>query len=113
MFQKITLRELEKFLKKYATNARVLDVGSGGSAYDKFFPNRVTVDIDPARNPDIVADAHHLPFKDGEFETILCTEVLEHIENPFEVEKEFWRVLKPGGQLILSTRFIFPIHDAP
>src|SRR3989344_8358827 len=40
-------------------------------------------------------------------------EVLEHVKNPFEVEKEFWRVLKQGGILILTTRFIFPIHDAP
>ncbi|MEK7177181.1 MAG: class I SAM-dependent methyltransferase [Patescibacteria group bacterium] len=113
MFKKITRRNLEEFLKRYATKSRVLDVGSGGSSYQKFFPNRVTVDIDPNREPDVIGDAHALPFKDGEFETVLCTEVLEHVKNPFDVEKEFWRVLKPGGILVLSTRFIFPIHDAP
>lgn len=113
MIEKITRNSLEKFLEKYATEKRTLDVGSGGSKYGRFFPNRLSVDIDPLRQPDIVADAHSLPFKDGEFEMILCTEVLEHVKNPFKVEEELWRVLKPGGVLLLTTRFIFPIHDAP
>ncbi len=113
MIKKITRRNLEKFLARHATEKRVLDIGSGGSPYNKFFPNRVTLDIDPARNPEIVGDAHNLPFKDEEFETVLCTEVLEHVRNPFVVEKELWRVLKSGGTLILTTRFVFPIHDAP
>lgn len=113
MFRKITRGNLDLFLKNYATESRVLDVGSGGSSYGRFFPNRLTVDIDPDRKPDIVADAEHLPFEDGEFELILCTEVLEHVKNPFNVEKELYRVLKPGGRLILTTRFVYPIHDSP
>lgn len=113
MFQKITRKNLEPFLEKYATDKRVLDVGSGGSSYGRFFPNRLTVDIDPLRKPDIVADAANLPFKDGEFEAILCTEMLEHVPNPFKVESELRRVLRPGGMLILSTRFVYPLHDTP
>lgn len=104
---------MEKFLSKYATEERVLDLGSGGSSYGKFFPNRVTVDIDPARKPSIVADANSLPFRDGEFGYILCTEMLEHVKDPFQVEMEIRRVMSTGGVLILSTRFIFPIHDSP
>ncbi|HUD03996.1 MAG TPA: class I SAM-dependent methyltransferase [Candidatus Paceibacterota bacterium] len=113
MFQKITRKNLEKFLQRYSTDKRVLDIGSGGSSYQRFFPNRLTVDIDPARKPEIIADAHHLPFKDGEFETVLCTEGLEHVKDPFRVEREIRRVTKLGGQLILSTRFVFPLHDTP
>lgn len=113
MFRKITRRSLDTFLSRHKTDEEVLDVGSGGSSYDRYFPNRLTVDLDSSRQPDIVADAHALPFKNDEFGVILCTEVLEHVKNPFQVEKELWRVLKPGGKLILSTRFIFPIHDAP
>ncbi len=85
----------------------------GGSSYQRFFPNRLTVDIDQKRNPEIVADAKDLPFKDGEFETVLCTEVLEHVLNPFKVEEELRRVTKKDGLLILSTRFVFPLHDIP
>jgi ubiquinone/menaquinone biosynthesis C-methylase UbiE len=62
---------------------------------------------------DIVADAHNLPFDDNEFEVILCTEVLEHLKSPEIAIKEMKRVLKPSGKLILTTRFIFPLHDVP
>ena len=113
MFKKITRKNLELFLAKYATDKRVLDIGAGGSSYDKYFPNRVTIDIDPLRNPDIVADAHSLPFKDGEFEYVLCTEVLEHLKNPVVAIKEMKRVLTEGGMVILTTRFVYPIHDSP
>lgn len=113
MFQKITRRNLDVFLEKYATEQKVLDVGAGGSSYGRFFPNRLTVDIDPKRKPDIVADAHSLPFEDEEFERILCTEVLEHLKNPTKAISEMKRVLKNDGILILTTRFVYPIHDSP
>ena len=111
--KKITRKNLEKFLKKYATDKKILDVGSGGSSYERFFPNRLSVDIDPERRPDIVADAQNLPFQNEEFDFVLCTEMLEHTENPFAVEKELHRVLKVGGTLLLTTRFVYPLHDTP
>ena len=111
--RKATRQNLELFLERYATDDRILDLGSGGSSYSRFFPNRLSVDIDPDRKPDIVADAHHLPFKDNEFEVVLSTEMLEHVKNPFQVERELHRVTAPGGMLILSTRFVFPLHDTP
>lgn len=40
-------------------------------------------------------------------------EVLEHVKNPFNAIKEIQRVLKPGGIIIGSTPFVFPIHDEP
>ncbi len=113
MFRKITREKLNLFLAKYATKDRVLDIGSGGSSYDRYFPNRVSVDIDPLRKPDIVADAHNLPFKDGEFEFVLCTEVLEHLKDPKRAISEMNRVLNRGGMLVLTTRFVYPVHDAP
>lgn len=113
MFKKITRRNLDAFLEKHATGQKVLDIGAGGSSYGRFFPNRLTVDVDPMRKPDIVADAHSLPFKDEEFEYILCTEVLEHLKNPSKAVSEMKRVLKNDGVLILTTRFVYPIHDTP
>ncbi len=113
MFAKITRKKLEQFLSRHATTKRVLDIGSGGSSYQRFFPNRLTIDVDPSRKPDIVADAEALPFADGEFEGVLCTEVLEHVKHPSQAIAEMHRVLAPGGKLILTTRFVYPIHDAP
>ena len=115
MFKKITRKNLEQFLSHHASEKRTLDIGSGGSlyGYERFFPNRVTVDIDPARNPEIIGDIHALPFTDGEFDMVLCIEVLEHVLNPRKAMEEMRRVLKKGGTLILTTRFVYPIHDAP
>jgi SAM-dependent methyltransferase len=110
---KLTRKKLDGFLATYATDARILDIGAGGSSYDRYFPNRVTIDIDPGRMPDIVGDAHALPFKDGEFSTVLCTEVFEHVRDPRQVASEMSRVLAPGGTLILTTRFVYPLHDTP
>jgi SAM-dependent methyltransferase len=113
MLKKLTRPQLEKFISRYATDERILDIGSGGSSYGRYFPNRLTVDIDPARKPEIVADAHSLPFRDAEFNLVLCTEVLEHTEHPDVVASELMRVLKPDGILVLTTRFVYPIHDSP
>jgi SAM-dependent methyltransferase len=115
MFQKMTRRSLDAFLAKHASSARTLDIGGGstGHEHSRFFPNRTTVDIDPARKPDVVADAHALPFNDASFELVLCTEVLEHLVNPPQAIAEMRRVLAPGGTLILTTRFVYPLHDAP
>jgi SAM-dependent methyltransferase len=111
--QKLTRQRLDTFLATHATTERVLDIGSGGANYARYFPNRIMVDIDPARKPDIVADTSEMPFKDGEFAFILSTEMLEHVLAPEKVIAELHRVLAPGGTLLLTTRFVYPLHDAP
>ena len=114
--RKITRPRLEQFLRMYATEAKTLDIGCGNDQYGGLFPNCTTLDIEarPGVKVDIIADAHDLSqIGDGSFEVILCTEVLEHLHTPSQAIAEFYRILKPGGLLLLSTRFIFPIHDAP
>ena len=115
--KKITRKNLEGFLKANATNDSVLDLGAGKVAtnhsYTEYFPNRHTVDIDPARQPDTVADIHELPFDDESYGTVLCTEVLEHCRDPKVAIGEMKRVLKTDGRLILTTRFVYPLHDVP
>lgn len=112
--QKLTLPPHLAFLRKYATRVRMLDVGSGGRKdLDDIFPNRVKIDADPARKPDIVADAESLPFTDGEFEAILCSEMLPHTPDPHKAVREMHRVLARGGLLILTVRFVYPYTDPP
>jgi len=111
--KKITRERLRNFLKKYSSDEKILDIGSGGSSYQDLFPNRLTLDIDEKRKPEIVGDAHDLPFEDNFFSFVLCTEVLEHTKDPRQVVSEINRVLKTGGIVVLTTRFMFPIHDAP
>lgn len=115
--RKITRAQLEPFLAQYQTEATVLDVGAGrvssNHSYERFFPNRVTVDIDPKREPDHVADIHALPFTDNTYDMVLCTEVIEHCHTPQQAVDELIRITKPGGVIVLTTRFMFPIHDYP
>lgn len=113
MISKITRRNLDIFLERNATTEKIVDIGSGGSSYGRFFPNRISVDIDPKRKPDIVASAYDLPFKDGSVEAVLSTDVFEHLKDPVKAVSEMKRILKSGGKVIFVTRFIFPIHDSP
>ena len=114
--RKITRPRLKAFLKRYANDGETLDIGCGNDPYAEFFPNRTTLDIEarPRIKVDIIADAHNLSqIESGSFDVVLCTEVLEHLHTPQKAIAEFERVLKKGGVLLLSTRFIFPLHDTP
>lgn len=114
---KITRAQLEPFLKRYRTDTLALDIGAGrvstNHSYTEYFPNRHTVDIDPKRLPDTVADVHKLPFEDASYGVVLATEMLEHCHTPETALREMKRVLKPKGTLILTTRFVYPLHDTP
>ena len=116
-------RGLKKFIEcnasKIPSDAHVLQVGSGGRVEKIMTPLRekrgfklTTLDIDPARKPDIVADI--IDYDPGEcFDYILVIEVLEHIKHPHAAAQNLYKLLKPGGTLVLSTPFLFPLHDRP
>lgn len=55
-----------------------------------------------------VSDINELPFSDGTYDSVICSEVLEHVDSPEESIKELIRVLKPGGILALSVPRFFP-----
>lgn len=50
---------------------------------------------------------------DSSFDTILSTQLLEHVSNPWLAMREFSRVLRPGGTLILSAPHLSMMHEAP
>lgn len=57
----------------------------------------------PADRPPTQADLNgRLPFGDDFCDAIACCEGMEHIENPWLVLREFHRILRPGGQLVVS-----------
>lgn len=107
-------------LKLIPANARVLNVGAGGDVQALVQDcarqcgfSVVSTDIDAARNPDVVDDITRSSFPDAHFDAIVIIEVLEHVVDPLRAAAEVQRLLKPGGSLVLSTPFIFPLHDRP
>jgi len=96
---------------------RVLFVGSGGQleAFCRQFQSEsfTTIDIDAARRPDKVMDISRLDIKDTTIDTIFLLEVLEHVQKPQAAIDECFRVLRENGRVILSTPFVFGIHDEP
>jgi SAM-dependent methyltransferase len=100
---------------------RLLDVGCGEKPYEWLYGSRVTdyigcdwlATVHSSRHLDLFADAAALPFRNEVFDTVLCTEVLEHLPDPHRCLEELSRVLRPGGKLILSTPFICWLHEQP
>jgi SAM-dependent methyltransferase len=113
LLQKITRRKMQPFLAAHATEKPVLVLGASARPVRAEFPNSLRSDISYYASLDVQCDAHHLPFADNSQPVILTLEMLEHCHTPQQVINECYRVLQPGGKLILSTRFVFPLHDVP
>jgi SAM-dependent methyltransferase len=95
---------------------RVLDVGCGPKPYSPFFADRaseyVGVDVD---NPaaDLQGTVESLPVPDRSFDVVLCTQVLEHAQDPAQAVRELSRVVAPGGRVLASTHGVQVYHPAP
>jgi SAM-dependent methyltransferase len=110
---KLTRVTLDRFVREHASAARTLDIGAQNGPYAAWFPNRVALDIRRGAGVQVIGDAQALGIGTETFEVVLCTEVLEHLPEPQRAIDETYRVLIPGGTLLITTRFLFPIHDAP
>ena len=95
--------------------ARILDVGCGGGFVAKALTNLgydiVGIDLSAAAvGAATAANAGHfavargelLPFASNSFDTVVCSEVLEHVDSPAMVLTEIARVLQPGGSFLFS-----------
>jgi SAM-dependent methyltransferase len=95
----------------------VLDYGCADVPYRTFFEENVDfVAADLSGNPDATLDLlpdGRVPVDDGVFDAVLSTQVLEHVASPSDYLAEAYRVLKPGGRMLLSTHGIFIYHPDP
>lgn len=108
--------DLEEF--RPLLRGRVLNAGAGVREVSHLVEGElVNQDIswagDERTNIHIYSPLHVIPVADDHFDAILCIAVLEHVENPQEVMAEMYRVLKPGGHLVLEVPFLQPEHKVP
>ncbi|MBF0382468.1 MAG: class I SAM-dependent methyltransferase [Magnetococcales bacterium] len=74
----------------------------------------ICLDIVPGPGVDLVADAHRLDMlNDNSIDCVIAVSALEHMEKPWLVVDEIYRVLKPGGTVYINTPFVFPFHGDP
>lgn len=112
---------LEPRLSKLQGN--LLDVGCGEMPFRGCLPPGVSytgIDVPQARdfamreNEAVISfNGVSIPFPDDSFDTVLCTEVLEHAAAPQELIAEIRRVLKPDGMLLATVPFSARVHYSP
>lgn len=73
----------------------------------------IAVNVSTEKNIDVRADAVRLPVPANSFEWVLCSEVLEHVNEPLRVMAEIFRVLRPGGKAVITAPFLFRLHADP
>ncbi len=115
---------LERFIRKaaqaLAPGSLVLDAGAGESPYQNLFSHAryESTDLCKVGETDYsrvtyICDLSSIPAKNQSYDMIICTQVLEHVREPKAVLCEFYRILKPGGELWISAPLFYKEHQVP
>jgi SAM-dependent methyltransferase len=105
---------LEATLRAHA-RGRLADIGCGAKPWSALARPFVATHIgfDRGAGADVRADAHRLPTTGASFSTLLCTDVLEHLEEPADAIREAFRILEPGGYGIYTVPLHWHLHEEP
>ena len=107
-------------VKNYA-KGRLVDIGCGEKPYKDIISPYVDVHIGvdhekslhDKSNVDLIGTAYSLPLESIYCDTAICTDVLEHLEDPLLAILETWRVLKYGGYAIYTVPLFWHLHEEP
>jgi SAM-dependent methyltransferase len=113
------LRSIEKYAPEL--RGRLLDFGCGSKPYKDLFSveEYIGVDFINEGHPhddeqiDVYYDGKTIPFPDNSFDSILASEVFEHVFNLPEILSELNRVLKTGGKILITCPFLWKEHELP
>lgn len=112
----------ERVLRKYLSDAipylrgRLLDAGCGCQPYKDILQcdEYIGMEMSDRTSTDVVGDVRDMSmFSSDEFDSILTTQVLEHVDDLERAFRELHRVLKPGGYLCITVPFIARLHVVP
>ena len=102
-------------IMKELPRGKILEIGALHSPYKKYIScdDYKVLDIEERDGVDYVEDIHQTTLEENLFDTIIATQVLEHLYHPHKAVQEMLRVLKKGGVAIVSTVFVYPYHGEP
>lgn len=117
------VRELLETFQPIASDARVIEVGSGAHGLIFYFGAAHGIGVDPLAvsyrtlfprwqscAPTVAAVGESLPFRDGSFDVVICDNVVDHAESPAQIVRELARILAPGGLLYFSVNIHHRIY---
>ena len=114
---------LSKFLEQTSNEIPsghlILDAGAGDGRYKEIFVNQIYESADIGKlernygNLTYQCNIKNIPVEDNKYDAIICTQVLEHIDEPQKALYEFHRILKEGGKLYLTAPLYYPEHEIP
>ncbi len=112
------LQDIREAISEHASG-HLLDLGCGNKPYESIYTTKssshVGCDIiqSDKNRVDVICPVTELKFEDGIFDTVLATQVLEHVFEHDKMMQEVYRVLKPGGKIILTVPFAWELHEEP
>ena len=116
--RKALLNNIKKISKEIT--GKTLDVGCGTKPYERYFNSTEYIGLEventinkEEKSVDIFYKGDKIPFSDNEFDSVITSQVLEHVFNPQQFLAEINRVLKSNGKLLLTVPFIWDEHKQP
>jgi SAM-dependent methyltransferase len=112
------IKDITEALSDYA-KGDFLDLGCGNKPYASLYTphtkSQIGCDIiqSDKNRVDVICPVTALDFPDLHFDSVLCTQVLEHVFEHDKMMKEIHRVMKPGGNIILTVPFAWELHEEP
>lgn len=109
---------LKKQIQKHSHYIKgiVLDAGSGdGERYKKFFnfDKYIKLDINQDSGADIIGSVENISLESNSVDSVVSTQVLEHVKNPQKAVSEFYRVLKSEGYCLVTAPQLNELHEEP
>jgi len=112
--RKFLYNEITPFLS--LLNGKLLDIGCGTKPYKNILKVNEYIGLEINKNnpyADIYYDGKEIPLENETFDSILSSEVFEHVFNPNEFLQEANRVLKQDGLVLITVPFVWDEHEQP
>ncbi|OGL59942.1 hypothetical protein A2752_04505 [Candidatus Uhrbacteria bacterium RIFCSPHIGHO2_01_FULL_46_23] len=111
LVQQLSHAKLKSALNRYG-RGQVLDLGCGDKPYQRYCRSQSYLGID-RHGGDKRGDFFKLHLGKNCADTIICTQVIEHLPDPRRLFKLAYKLLKIDSHLVLAAPFVWPLHDEP